>query len=79
MRGSRTPGHPLTGSCTTELEDARLGLVRNYAAGFGTNLGVARRIAALWSRRWPLEELAREPEQLQRTSLAEVQAAAQRY
>jgi zinc protease len=62
-----------------ELEDARLGLIRNYAAGFGTNLEVARRIADLWSKRWSLDELMREPEELQRASLASVQAAAKRY
>jgi zinc protease len=62
-----------------ELEDARSSLVRNYAAGFGTNLDVARRIAELWSRRWPMAELAHELEALQHASLATVQAAAKRY
>jgi zinc protease len=62
-----------------ELEDARLGLLRNYAAGFGTNNDVINRLALLWGRRWPMEELEREPEGLARAPLAEVQAAARRY
>jgi predicted Zn-dependent peptidase len=62
-----------------ELENARLGLLRNYAAGFDTNLDVAERIVDLWSKRWPMEELAREPEALRRATLGEVQAAAKRY
>lgn len=62
-----------------ELESARLAIVRNYAAAFGTCLEVAGRIVELWSRRWPLEELALEPDNLRRATLAEVQAAAQRY
>jgi predicted Zn-dependent peptidase len=63
----------------TELENARLGLIRNYAAGFGANADVTRRIAELWSRRWPMDELVRETDGLQRASLAEVLAAAKRY
>ena len=62
-----------------ELDEARLGLIRNYAAGFGTNSDVALRVADLWSRRWPLAELEREPGELERASLADVQAAAKRY
>lgn len=62
-----------------ELEHARLGLLRNYAAGFDTNLDVMQRIRELWSRRWPIEELTREQAGLQRATLAQVQAAANRY
>ncbi|HXU69087.1 MAG TPA: pitrilysin family protein [Polyangia bacterium] len=62
-----------------ELEDARLGRVRNYAAGFGTNNDVAWRVAEVWSRRWPMDELQREPIELGKAALAEVQAAARRY
>lgn len=62
-----------------ELENARLGQLRNYASHFDWNLDVANRIRELWSRRWPMDELAREQEGIQRATLAEVQAAAKRY
>ena len=62
-----------------ELEDARLAIIRGYAAGFGTNRDVAGRVAELWSRRWPMDELVREPEGISRATLSEVQAAAKRY
>jgi zinc protease len=62
-----------------ELENARLGLLRNYAADFDENLSVAKRICDLWSRRWPIEELAQEQAGLQRATLKEVQAAAKQY
>jgi zinc protease len=62
-----------------ELEDARLGVIRGYAAGFGTNRAVAARVSDLWSRRWPMDEIVREPEGLARATLSEVQAAAKRY
>jgi zinc protease len=62
-----------------ELEDARLAVLRGYAAGFGTNRDVAARVAELWSRRWPMDELVREPEGVARATLSEVQAAAKRY
>jgi zinc protease len=62
-----------------ELEDARLGRIRNYAAGFATNDDIVARVAELWSRRWPMDELQREPLELQKAALAGVQAAARRY
>ncbi|MFB3910399.1 MAG: M16 family metallopeptidase [Candidatus Eisenbacteria bacterium] len=62
-----------------ELENARLGLIRNYAAGFGTNEDIANRVATLWTLRWPMSELEREPAELAGESLANVQAAARRY
>ena len=62
-----------------ELEDARLGLIRNYATGFATNADVASQVYDLWSRRWPIAELDREPEELGKAKLADVQAAARRY
>ena len=61
------------------LEDARLAVLRGYAANFGTNRDVAAQIAELWSRRWPMEELVREPQGMARATLSEVQAAAKRY
>jgi zinc protease len=62
-----------------ELEDARLGIIRGYAAGFGTNRDVAGAVSELWSRRWAMEELVRETEGLARATLSDVQAAAKRY
>jgi zinc protease len=62
-----------------ELEDARLGRIRNYAAGFGRNEDIVARIANVWSRRWPMDELRREPVELARATLVDVQAAARRY
>ncbi|MET0341408.1 MAG: pitrilysin family protein, partial [Polyangiales bacterium] len=62
-----------------ELEAARLGRIRNYAAGFGTHTDVAMQVADLWARRWPMDELVRAPEALMRASLSEVNAAAARY
>jgi zinc protease len=62
-----------------ELEDARLGRIRNYAAGFGTNEDVVWQVANIWSRRWAMEELQREPLELAKAALADVQAAARRY
>jgi hypothetical protein len=49
------------------------------ATDFDTNLSVANRIRDLWSKRWPIEELAQEQASLQRATLAEVQAAAKQY
>jgi len=62
-----------------ELEDARLGRIRNYAAGFGTNANVADRVATLWTLRWPMSVLEREPAELAMQSLDAVRAAARRY
>lgn len=62
-----------------ELENARLGVLRNYAADFDQNLSVANRIRDLWSRRWPIDELAQEQAALQRATLKDVQAAAKQY
>lgn len=62
-----------------ELDNARLGLIRNYAAGFGTNNDIAFRIADLWTMRWPMTELEREPAELARVPLVDVAAAAKRY
>jgi len=62
-----------------ELDNARLGLIRNYAAGFGTNNDITSRVADLWSRRWPMAELEREPAELAKVSLADSVAAAKRY
>lgn len=63
----------------TELEHARQGLIRNYAADFGTNHDVAQRIAELWSRRGSMDELAQETDGLGRATLPEVHEAARRY
>ncbi|MGZ3443028.1 MAG: M16 family metallopeptidase, partial [Polyangia bacterium] len=62
-----------------ELEDARLGRIRNYAAGFATNDDIIWRVSEIWSRRWSMDELQREPTGLASAVLAAVQAAAQRY
>ena len=62
-----------------EMEDARQAVLRNYAAGFLTNFDVARRVADLWTRDWPLALLADEPALYATVTLAEVQAAARRY
>jgi predicted Zn-dependent peptidase len=62
-----------------ELDDARLGYLRNYAAGFGTNRDVAGRVVELWSRRWPMAELEREPAELAKVQLGAVLAAAKKY
>ena len=54
-------------------------MIRNYAAGFGTDADLAFRVSELWARRWPMAELQREPEELARATLAGVQAAGARY
>jgi zinc protease len=62
-----------------EFEEARLGRIRDYAAGFATDEDIGWQVANTWSRRWQMEELQREPLELAKAALADVQAAARRY
>jgi zinc protease len=62
-----------------ELTSARLGRVRGYAQQFESLGRVAEQVVALWVAGLPMTELQREPEGLTRATLAEVNAAAQKY
>ena len=62
-----------------ELVDARNTRVRGYAQQFESMSEVAGQIEELWNYGLPLTELQREPDELQKTSLDSVNAAAQKY
>lgn len=62
-----------------ELTQARLGRVRGYAQQFEANGRIAGQIVDLWSAGLPMTELQRETTELERTTLAAANAAAQKY
>ncbi|HUE83678.1 MAG TPA: pitrilysin family protein [Pyrinomonadaceae bacterium] len=62
-----------------EITTARLGRVRGYAQQFEANLRIASQVVDLWSAGLPMTELQREPTELERTTLAAANAAAQKY
>ena len=62
-----------------ELENAKANRVRGYAQSFETLNGITGKIVGLWLNELPLSRLQGEPEQLTKTSLASVNAIAQKY
>lgn len=62
-----------------ELTDARHNRVRGYAQQFESMQEVAEQIEQLWTFGFPMTELQREPDELEKASLESVNAAAQRY
>ncbi|MFI5119285.1 MAG: M16 family metallopeptidase [Thermoanaerobaculia bacterium] len=62
-----------------ELEDARANRIRGYAQKFETLENVANSVAETWGYGLPMTDLARQPQGLAKTSLAEVNAAAKKY
>lgn len=62
-----------------ELDDARANRIRGYAQKFETLDNVAGAIAEAWWYGLPMTELARLPQGLSKTTLAEVNAAAKKY
>jgi zinc protease len=62
-----------------ELAHAKANRVRGYAQQFVTLHRVAGQVAELWALGLPMSELQREPLELERTSLAAVNAVARKY
>ncbi|MDZ7268789.1 MAG: insulinase family protein [candidate division KSB1 bacterium] len=62
-----------------ELEDARAARIRGYAQQFESQGRIASQIADLWAAGMPITELQRESDESARVTLAEVNAAAQKY
>lgn len=62
-----------------ELAHARANRVRGYAQQFATLDRVAGQVAELWALGLPMSELQREPVELERTTLAAVNAVARKY
>jgi zinc protease len=62
-----------------ELQDAKHNRIRGYAQEFETLGQVADQVGRLWAEDLPFSELQREPEELQKSTLEEVNAAAQKY
>jgi len=62
-----------------ELARAKANRVRGYAQQFATLDRVAGQVAELWALGLPMSELQREPAELERTTLAAVNALARRY
>ena len=62
-----------------ELENAKANRVRGYAQSFETLGGISNKIVGLWLDELPLTRLQGEPEQLNKTQLAAVNALAQKY
>jgi zinc protease len=62
-----------------ELADARHNLVRGYAQQFESMNRVAGQIEQLWTFHLPMSELQREPDELNKATLASVNDAAQKY
>ena len=62
-----------------ELADARANRVRGYAQNFEALGQIVTQLANLWALGLPLTELQREPDELQKATLASVNAAAQKY
>jgi zinc protease len=67
---------PITGQ---ELETAKHARIRGYAQQFESVARIADQIAGLWAAGLPMTELQREPSELERATLASVNAAAQKY
>jgi len=63
---------------TEELEPIRTNLVRGYSQGFETLGGVAGKVGNLWALELPFDELQREPVELGKATLEQVNAAAGR-
>jgi len=63
----------------TELADAKHNRVRGYAQQFESMDEVAGQVEDLWIFGLPTTELQREPEELEKTSSASANAAAQKY
>jgi zinc protease len=62
-----------------ELADAKHNRVRGYAQQFESMDRVAGQIETLWAFHLPMSELQREPDELDKATLASVNAAAQKY
>jgi zinc protease len=62
-----------------ELETAKHARIRGYAQQFESVARIADQIAGLWVAGLPMNELQREPSELERATLAAVNAAAQKY
>jgi zinc protease len=62
-----------------ELARAKANRVRGYAQQFATLDRVAGQVAELWALGLPMSELQREPAELERTTLAAVNALARKY
>ncbi len=62
-----------------ELADAKHTRVRGYAQQFESMDRVARQIEEMWTFGLPMTELQHEPDELEKATLASVNAAAQKY
>jgi zinc protease len=62
-----------------ELQTAKHARIRGYAQQFESVGRIADQVAALWASGLPMTELQREPTELERATLAAVNAAAQKY
>jgi zinc protease len=62
-----------------ELADAKVKRVRGYSQQFETLGQVGEQIAWLWAAELPMSELRRETEEVEKTSLEAVNAAARKY
>lgn len=62
-----------------ELEDAKATRIRGYAQQFESHGRIAGQIADLWAAGMPITELQRESDESAKATLAEVNAAAQKY
>lgn len=62
-----------------ELEDAKATRIRGYAQQFESHGRIAQQIADLWAAGMPITELQRESDESAKATLAEVNAAAQKY
>jgi Predicted Zn-dependent peptidases len=63
----------------TELADAKANRLRGYAMQFESLGDISGQIALLWVAGMPMTELQREPTETQKMTLAQVNAAAQKY
>lgn len=63
----------------TELENAKANRVRGYAQQFETLSQLVQQISQLWTLGLPMTELQRYPDETRRATLANVNAAAQKY
>jgi zinc protease len=62
-----------------ELQTAKHARIRGYAQQFESVGRIADQVASLWAAGLPMAELQREPTELERATLAAVNAAAQKY
>ncbi len=62
-----------------ELQTAKHARIRGYAQQFESVGRIADQVAGLWASGLPMTELQREPTELERATLAAVNAAAQKY